>query len=80
MKTTLNNPKYRQSAINIILNRLATLQDVVKNNSTNITNNYSILQINEKKTESNASLIDNNTNNIKNINLSLTHLKKRYFF
>ena len=62
MKTTLNNLKYRQSAINIILNRLTPLQNVVKDNSSNITNNTSV--------------IDNHANNIKTINSSLTDLKK----
>ena len=48
MKTLLANVKYRQGAINIILDRLTPLQDVVKNNSTNIKNNYNISQINKK--------------------------------
>ena len=34
MKTTLDNVKYRQGAINIILDRLTPLQDIVKDNST----------------------------------------------
>ena len=42
MKTTLDDIKYRQGAINIILDRLTPLQDIVKDNSTNITNNYNI--------------------------------------
>ena len=67
MKTTLDNVKYRQGAINIILDRLTPLQDVVKDNSTNITNNQNISQINKKKSEFNTSLIDNNTENLKSI-------------
>ena len=67
MKTTLDNVKYRQGAINIILDRLTPLQDIVKDNSTNITNNYNISQINKKKSEFNTSLIDNNTKNLKSI-------------
>ena len=67
MKTTLDNIKYRQSVINIILDRLTPLNDITKNNTTNITNNYNISQINKKKTEFNTSLIDNNTENIKSI-------------
>ena len=39
MKVTLGNVKYRQGAINIILDRLTPLQDIVKDNSTNITIN-----------------------------------------
>ena len=38
-----------------------------KNNTTDITNNYNISQLNKKKTEFNTSLIDNNTKNIKSI-------------
>ena len=43
MKTILDNVKYRQGVINIILDRLTPLQDNVKDNSTNTTNNYNIL-------------------------------------
>ena len=67
MKTTLDNVKYRQGAINIILDRLTPLQDIVKDNSINITNNYNISQINKKKSEFNTSLIDNNVENLKSI-------------
>ena len=67
MKTILDYVKYRQGAINIILDRLTPLQDIVKDNSTNITNNYNISQINKKKSEFNTSLIDNNTENLKSI-------------
>ena len=67
MKTTLDNVKYRQGAINIILDRLTPLGDIVKDISTNITNNYNISQINKKKSEFNTSLIDNNTENLKSI-------------
>ena len=67
LKTTLGNVKYRQGAINIILDRLTPLNDITKNNTTNITNNYNISQINKKKSESNTSLIDNNTENLKSI-------------
>ena len=67
IKTTLNNLKYPHSAINIILDRLTPLQNVVKNNSTSITNNYNISLVNKKKSESNLTLVDNNTNNIKSI-------------
>ena len=49
MKTSLDNVKYRQGVINIILDRLTPLQDIVKNYSTNITNNYNISQINTQK-------------------------------
>ena len=67
MKTTLDNIKYRQSSINVILDRLTPLNDITKNNTINITNNYNISQINKKKTEFNTSLIDNNTENIKSM-------------
>ena len=67
MKTTLGNVKYRQGAINIILDRLTPLNDITKNNKTNITNNCNISQINKKKSEFNTSLIDNNTENLKSI-------------
>ena len=67
MKTTLDNVKYRQGAINIILDRLTPLQDIVKDNSTNMPNNYNISQINKKKSEFNTSLIDNNTENLKSV-------------
>ena len=86
MKTSLNNLKYRQDGINIILDKLTPLQDTVKNNTINITDNYNISQINKKKSEFNTTLIDNHTNNIKTINSTLTDfennlsdLKKRYF-
>ena len=75
MKTSLNNVKYRQAVINIHINRLTPLQDTVKNNSTNITNNYNIGQINKKKTEFNTDLIDNHRNNIISINSTLTDIK-----
>ena len=67
MKTAIDNVKYRQDAVNLILDQLTPLKDVVNDNSTNITNNYNISQINKKKTEFNTSLIDNNTNNINSI-------------
>ena len=67
MKTVLNNVKYRQGAINIILDRLTPLQDIVKDNSTNITNNYNISQISKRKSKFKTSLIDNNTENLKSI-------------
>ena len=67
IKTTLDNVKYRQGAIDIILDRLIPLNDITKNNTTDITNKYNISQINKKKTEFNTSLIDNNTENIKSI-------------
>ena len=57
MKTTIDNVKYRQDAINLILDQLTPLKDVVNDNSTNITNNYNISQINKKKTEFNGSRI-----------------------
>ena len=72
MKTSLNNLKYRQDGINIIVDKLTPLQDIVKNNTTNITNNYNISQISKKKSEFNTTLIDNHTNNIKTINSTLT--------
>ena len=75
MKTSLNNVKYRQGVIDIHIDRLTPLQDIVKNNSTNITNNYNIGQINKEKTEFNTDLIDNHTNNIISINSSLTDIK-----
>ena len=62
-----DNIKNRQGAVNIILDRLTPLQDIVKGNSTNITNNHNISRVNKKKTEFNTSLIDNNTKNIKSI-------------
>ena len=65
MKTTIDNIKYRQGSINIILDRLTPLHDITKNNTTNITNNYNISQIDKKKSEFNTTLIDNNTENIK---------------
>ena len=37
MKTSLDNVKYRQSAINMHIDRLTPLNDNVKNNSDNIT-------------------------------------------
>ena len=49
------------------MDRLTPLQDIVKDNSTNITNNYNISLINKKKCEFNISLIDNNTENLKSI-------------
>ena len=49
------------------MDRLTPLKDITKNNTTNITNNYNISQINKKKTEFNTSLIDNDTENIKSI-------------
>ena len=67
MKTALDDVKYRQGVINIILDRLTPLNDITKNNTTNITNNYNISQLNKKKTAFNTSLIDNNTKNIKSI-------------
>ena len=67
MKTVLNNVKYRQGAINIILDRLTPLQDIVKDNSANITNNYNISQIIKRKVNFNTLLIDNNTENLKSI-------------
>ena len=76
MKTVLNNVKYRQGAINIILNRLTPLQDIVKDNSTNITNNYNISQINKKKSEFNTSLIDNNTESLKSIENDIANYYK----
>ena len=76
MKTTLDNLKYRQSAINIILNRLTPLQDIMKDNSTNITNNYNISQINKKKSEFNTSLIDNNIENLKSIENDIANYYK----
>ena len=57
MKTSLDNVKNRQSAINIILEK----------NSTNINNNYNISQINKKKSEFNTDLIDNHTDTLKSI-------------
>ena len=42
MKAALNNLKYRQDGINITLDKLTPLQDIVKNNTTDITNNYNI--------------------------------------
>ena len=75
MKTTLDNVKYRQSAINMILDRLIPLQDIVKNNTTNITNNYYISEIHKKKSEFNTGLIDVHTNNIKTINSTLSNIK-----
>ena len=67
MKTVLNNVKYRQIVIDIILDRLTPLIDITKHNTANITNNYNISQLNKKKTEFNTSLIDNNTENLKSI-------------
>ena len=67
IKTSLNKLKYRQDGINIILDKLTPLQDIVKNNTTNITNKHNISQINKKKSEFNTSLIDNNTENLKSI-------------
>ena len=58
MKTTLDNVKYRQGAINLIL---VQLKDVVNDNSDNITNNYNISYINKKSSEYNGSLINSNT-------------------
>ena len=49
MKTSLDDVKYRQSAINTHIDRLTPLNDIVKNNLDNITKNYNISQINEKK-------------------------------
>ena len=49
------------------MDRLTPLNDITKNNTTSITNNYNISQLNKKKTEFNTSLIDNNTKNIKSI-------------
>ena len=49
------------------MDRLTPLNDIIKNNTTNITNNHNISQINKKKTEFNMSLIDNNTENMKSI-------------
>ena len=76
MKTVLNNVKYKQSVINIILDRYPPLQDIVKDNSTNITNNYNISQINKKKSEFNTSLIDNNTENLKSIENDIANYHK----
>ena len=76
MKTTLDNLKYRQCAINVILNRLTPLQDIVEDNSTNTTNNYNISQINKKKSEFNTSLIDNNTENLKSIENDIANYYK----
>ena len=76
MKTVLNNVKYRQSVINIILDGLTPLQDIVKDSSTNITNNYNISQINKKKSEFNTSLIDNNTENLKSIENDIANYYK----
>ena len=67
MKTTIDNIKFRQGSINIILGRLTPLHDVTKSNTTNITNNYNISQINKNKSEFNTTLIDNNIENIKSI-------------
>ena len=50
MKTSLENVKYRQDVINIHIDRLILLNDVVKNNTSNITNDYNISQIYKKKT------------------------------
>ena len=86
MKASLNNLKYGQDAMHTILDKVTPLQDVVKNNATNIMNNYNISQISKKNSEFNITLIDNHTNSIKNINSSLidfennlSDLKKRYF-
>ena len=57
MKTSLDNVKYRQGAINIILDKF---KDTVENN-------YNISQINKNKIEFNSSLIDNHTNTLKSI-------------
>ena len=67
IETTLDNVKYRQGVINIILDRLTPLNDITKNNTINITNNYNISQINKKRSEFNTTLIDNDINNIKSI-------------
>ena len=48
MKNTLDNLKYRQGAINLILNQLTPLKDIANDNADNITNNYNISQINKK--------------------------------
>ena len=76
MKTVLNNVKYRQSVINIILDRLTPLNDITKNNTANITNNYNISQLNKKKSEFNTSLIDNNTENLKSIENDIANYYK----
>ena len=64
MKTILDNVKYRQGAINLILDQL---KDVVNDNSDNITNNYNIPQINKKRSEYNGSLINSNTESLHSI-------------
>ena len=72
MKISLDNLKYKQGVINRLLDKLTPLQDVVKINTTNITNNYNISQISKKKSEFNMTLIDNHTNNIETINSTST--------
>ena len=77
MKTSLDNVKYRQGVINIILDRLTPLQDIVKNYSTNITNNYNISQINTQKNENNLNLINTNiSNNKENIDNDIDQINE----
>ena len=56
MKTSLDDLIYKQGVINRLLDKSTPLQDVVKINTTNITNNYNFSQISKKKSEFNITL------------------------
>ena len=61
--------------VKTLLDRLSSMQDIIKTNTLNITNNYNISQINKKKSEYNLDHINIHTNNIKTINSSITDIK-----